>query len=260
MSGADTPSEASTGGVESSRPEVVVASIDKYTFSKPHLGEPKHFNSLLSSVSAKSTLKNSDKPEVQSAVVTKIDKYSFTKTPSLVAGKSDSNPVKSFEVVGSEPVTSNGLSTSGIFAKIAKNSVQSAEKNSVHKPPQGASSSPVQLTDGKASKESDKLSSLTSVTLEAPKAVAEDDDSPTSDSFMTAKSDSCVSTPSEPATPVNVEPKAIVPPEPSSPQRIEVVANCDMLANDFGDVRIEENAQTQIKPVEKCGFDFLDDW
>jgi len=25
-------------------------------------------------------------------------------------------------------------------------------------------------------------------------------------------------------------------------------------------VRIEENAQTQIKPVEKCGFDFLDDW
>ena len=257
MSGADTPSEVKTG-VESSRPEVV-ASIDKYTFSKTHLGEPRHFNSLLSSVSAKSTLKNSDKPEVQSAVVTKIDKYSFSKTTALVAGKLDSNPVRSSEVVGSEPVK-NGLSTSGIFAKIAKNSVQSAEKNSVHKSSQGASSSPVQLTDGKASKESDNFSCLTSVTLEAPKAVAEDDDSPTSDSFMTAKSDSCVSTPSEPATPVNVEPKAIVPPEPSSPQRIEVVANCDMLANDFGDVRIEENAQTQIKPVEKCGFDFLDDW
>jgi len=51
-----------------------------------------------------------------------------------------------------------------------------------------------------------------------------------------------------------------MPTEGSSPKRSNFVANCKALANDYGDMRKEENAQTHIQPVEKCGFDFLDEW
>jgi len=57
----------------------------------------------------------------------------------------------------------------------------------------------------------------------------------------------CISTPSEPAMPVSIALKATLqnmPTEGSSPKRSNVVANCKALANDYGDMRKEENAQT----------------